>query len=388
MRITIASGPFYPSPPAPTGAVQRYWFDLAREFVRRGHTVHVVSSGYRGFPSHQAVDGVSIHRLMSLPHTRRVAVNLAGDLLHSVRAISALPAADITITNCFWLPAIMSRAPSRARWGAVYVSVARVPKGQMWLYSRVDRLHAVSSAIARWIAEERPASATQTKVIPNPIDTRHFNVDGGPTPCAAGPTKTIIYTGRIHPEKGLDILVRALPMIRAVMPEVSLRLVGPTTVESGGGGESFVGHLHALARGQPVRFDPPIYDRATLATALRQADVYCYPSTAEKGEAAPVAPLEAMGVGLVPVCSDLPQYRDYLQDGVNGVIFDHRGEQAPRRLADALVGLLQRPERLRQMGAAAARTAAGYSNEAIASLFLEDFELLVRSRKAQSTSRP
>jgi glycosyltransferase involved in cell wall biosynthesis len=255
----------------------------------------------------------------------------------------------------------------------------------MRLYSRVDRLHAVSSAIARWIIEERPSAAAQTKVIPNPIDIRYFNAADGLPGCATGSPKTIIYTGRIHPEKGLDILLRSLPLVRSEVPDARLRLVGPTTTQSGGGGEAFVAHLRRLADGLPVQFDPPIYDRAALAMALRQADVYCYPSTAEKGEASPVAPLEAMGVGLVPVCSDLPQYRDYLTEGVNGLVFDHRGEDAPRRLADALIGLLRSPARLRQMGQAAAQTASAYSNKAIAERFIEDFASLARIPSGRQT---
>lgn len=378
MRINIVSGPFYPSPPAPTGAVQRIWFDLAKHFVARGHVVEVQSCGHDGFPRDATVDGIRVRRFLSLKHTRRTAVNLIKDLAYSLRVLASLPRADVTITNCFWLPAIMTRLPGRKRWGKVYVCVQRVPKGQMGLYSRVDRLHAVSSAIANWIAEERPAAKSVTRVIPNPIDVRHFNANDG-LARSGDPTSSpvVMFTGRVHPEKGLDLLVRAMPILRRTVPGASLRIIGPTDIDKGGGGPAYVAQLRELAKDQPVSFEPAIYDRAGLAAALRSADAYCYPSIAEKGEASPVAPLEAMGVGLVPVCSDLPQYRDYLDEGVNGVTFDHRAADAPERLARALADLLTNPGRRRTMAEAAARTGAAHSNDAIADRFLVDFQSLV-----------
>jgi glycosyltransferase involved in cell wall biosynthesis len=383
LRINIVSGPFYPSPPAPTGAVQRIWFDLAKHFVQRGHTVEVQSCGYSGFPRDATVDGIRIRRFVSLKHTRRTVVNLLKDFVYSIRVLASLPRADVTITNCFWLPAVMTRLPGRRRWGSVYVCVQRVPKGQMGLYSRVDRLHAVSSAIAKWIADERPASAARTRVIPNPIDVRHFHANDGlarsPEPASR---PVVMFTGRVHPEKGLDILVRAMPILRQAVPGASLRVIGPTDIDKGGGGPTYVEQLRALAHDQPVSFEPAIYDRAALAAALRSADVYCYPSVAEKGEASPVAPLEAMGVGLVPVCSDLPQYRDYLEEGMNGVTFDHRAADAPERLARALADLLTNPERRREMALAAARTGAAHSNEAIADRFLADFATLMEEGRS------
>ena len=329
MRINIVSGPFYPCPPAPTGAVQRIWFDLAKAFVARGHEVRVQSCGFPGFPKNQIVDGVQIKRIFRLKQTLSNKVNLAKDMLYSLRVLLILPAADVTVTNCFWLPAMISRLPWRKRWGKIVVSIARVPKGQIKLYRRCDRLHAVSTAIARWTVEECPAAASITRAIGNPIDTEQFNIRRG-FPQSPDDRPTIIYTGRVHPEKGLDILIRALRLVQQTNPNVRLRIIGPSSTERRRRGPQFVSQLKQLAGDADVTFEPPIYSRTELADALRTGDIYCYPSTAEKGEASPVAPLEAMGVGLVPVCSDLPQYCDYLDDGENGLIFNHRGDEGPQ----------------------------------------------------------
>jgi glycosyltransferase involved in cell wall biosynthesis len=375
LTINITTGPFYPAPPAPCGAVERYWFDLAREFVSLGHTVRILSRGHPGFPSRQTEAGVDIRRFWTFRQSGNIKLDLLKDLAFSLRLLPSIPRADITVCNCFFLPAILPRLPGA--WGKTYVSVARVPKGQMKLYTRAARIHAVSSAIHRWIVEQTPAAAPITKTLPNPIDTTVFNLStSAKTP---GPP-TILYTGRIHPEKGLHLLVQAFALLKADHPQLRLKLVGPSATDRGGGGDDFVASLKSLAPGlsEPdLTFAPPIYDRPALAATLRDADLYCYPSVADKGEAAPVAPLEAMAVGLVPVCSDLPQFRDYLTENETGVTFDHRAPDAPQRLAKALRSLLDNPNLRRLMGERAAKVAAGYSNAAIARRFIDDFHSLL-----------
>ena len=43
MKIAIVLGAFLPVPPVMGGAVEKVWFTLAAEFVRRGHNVTLVS---------------------------------------------------------------------------------------------------------------------------------------------------------------------------------------------------------------------------------------------------------------------------------------------------------------------------------------------------------
>jgi len=373
MDIAIVTGPFLSVPPAPCGAVERIWFDLAKEFAARGHRVAILASGAEAMPRREERDGVRIDRALRLRSTKRIAVNLAKDAAYSLRTLVRVPKADVVVTNCFWLPAML--APLR-RGTPVYVSVARVPKGQMGMYAAtgVARLGAVSTAIARMIVEECPRAERIVGVVPNPIATDAFR----PDPARRDPkVRTIVYTGRIHPEKGLPILLRAFRLL-APSREVRLRIVGPWRVEQGGGGEAFRDELQALGDGLPVCFEEPVFDRAALAAILQGADVYCYPSVAEKGEASPVAPLEAMGTGLVPVVSDLDQFRDYLVEGENGMSFDHRGPEAPKRLADKLALLLDDDALRARMGERAAATGARYSVAAVAEKYLEDFARLRR----------
>ena len=54
----------------------------------------------------------------------------------------------------------------------------------------------------------------------------------------------------------------------------------------------------------------------------------------------PVAPLEAMANGCVPLVSSLDCFRDYIQDGMNGFVFDHRHGDPIQNLATQMTDLL------------------------------------------------
>jgi len=371
MSITIATGPFYPTPPAPTGAVQRVWTDLALEFARRGHTVSILACRYPGQSSREQRDGVLIRRRTGLRQGKNIYVDILKDGVYSGVVLGMLPRADILVTNAFWLPAM---APLlRPSAGKVVVCINRVPKGQMFLYKRAARLHAVSTAIADAVAKESPGLAHKLKVITNPVDVAVFTP---PThPRFQGTDRLIVFTGRIHPEKGLHVLVDAAAILRRTRPGVRLRLIGASRIDQGGGGPEYVERLvkQAAASGVPMEVSEPIFDRAKLAAALQAGDVYCYPTLAEQGEASPVAPVEAMATGLAPVVSDIPQFRDNITHGKSGVVFDHRGENVAQNLASALAMLVDDPKLAGTMGAQAAAHAQRVGYGPIAEAFLADF---------------
>lgn len=376
LTITIVTGPWFPTPPGPSGAVERVWGDLARHFAKRGHKVLVLSRAYEGLPSDETKDGVRTLRLTSWKQGKNVKIDLVKDMFFSTRMFLQCPRADIVVTNAFWLPTMLARFKKSA--GKISMNVQRVPKGQMGLYRRVNRLSAVSKAISDAIIKERPEIASQVRVIPNPIDLFYFKPPANRDYSGSlGQGRTVVFTGRIHPEKGIHVLVEAVRLLRGEFPDLRLRLIGPSSVDRGGGGEEYVARLRTLAADAPVEFTPPIYDRAALAQALSDATYYCYPSLAEQGEAQPVAPMEAMAAGLCPVVSDIPQFRDYLTPGVNGEVFNHRTGNLASNLAESLRSVIANPARAKSMGDEAARTAQRFGYEQVASQYLSDFyELL------------
>jgi glycosyltransferase involved in cell wall biosynthesis len=376
MRITIVTGPFQPLPPAGCGAVERIWQNMAIYFATQNHKVTLLSRGHVTQKSDEALDGVRYMRRAQFVQTGRIAWDLAKDLAYTLRMLAILPPADILVTNTFWFPILAPLLSTCA--GKVVVNVARVPKGQMRLYKRASRLSAVSNAICDQIVKECPSVASIVKVIPNPINIEIFTPPALPRNRAS--KQTILYTGRIHPEKGLALLIDAFADIYARLKSVRLRLIGPWRIDEGGGGQEYLNALEAKAYGLPVDFYEPIYDEKKLVRELQLAHVYCYPSLAEKGESFGVAPLEAMAAGLAPVVSDLPCFRDFLEDGITGYVFNHRVPKAVVYLSAALEKLLTNPKRAEQMGRKATERARDFSCENIARMYLKDFEEIIGSR--------
>src|SRR5207248_787967 len=201
MRITIVLGAFFPVPPTMGGGVEKVWFALAPEFVKRGHEVAVISRKTANLPRLETLDGVRHLRLDGFDTPRSLIWLKLLDLIYSVRVTSILPDADIVVTNTFWLP-ILLRNPKH---GKVYVQVARYPKGQMRFYGRVARLQAPSHAVARAIAAETPSLASKVRVVPNPFP----GSTKGTPPSISQREKIILYLGRVHPEKGVHLLINA-----------------------------------------------------------------------------------------------------------------------------------------------------------------------------------
>jgi glycosyltransferase involved in cell wall biosynthesis len=372
MRITIVLGPFKPPPPAPSGAVEKAWWSLAKAFVAAGHAVTVVGPDHPDLPRGEGWDGIAYRRLPLLGRSGRTSLDVIRDFGWSRKAKAALPEADVTVTNCVWLPSLLGRRGSATRGplGVLEVHVQRFPKGQMRLYRHADSISTVSAAISEAISRERPELAARIRVVPNPVDLTVFRTT---EECEArresSPPAVLLYTGRIHPEKRLDLLVEAWRRMIEEGASLRLRLVGPWETAAGGGGRALVERLEALAEPHEFELPGPLADPAALAAELRGADLYCYPSTAAKGEALPVAPLEAMACGLAPIVADLPQYAGILERGVNASVFDGSLEG----LCSALREVLSDPSRRRALDRRAAIEANSLSVESIASRHLSEW---------------
>lgn len=383
MKIALVTGPFNPQPPGPAGAVERLTHDLGRCFAAAGHEVTLLGRGHPGLPPREEAPGLHILRKGALRSTGSVRFNLVKDLLHSLRMLRLLPAdADLWSTNAFWLPLLADKLRRRQGRGPVLVVNAhRRPKGQYRrLYRGTDHFIAVSTAVAKAIQSEAPWTTGRVSVLLNPIDTRHFNPATPRTEQPGAPL--IVFTGRIHPLKGLDLLVCACHRLLPEFPGLRLRLIGPVEVPQGGAGADYAAQLRRLAGSLPLEIPGPVGDRALLAAELRSATAYVYPTIDEQGEALPIAPMEAMAVGTPVVLSALDCFSDYLREGENGLSFDHRAPHPAETLAATLRRLLEAPRLGRALGDNAAAAMPAFSNENVASRYLQLFASLIEAKQA------
>lgn len=379
MKLAISFGFFLPVPPARGGATEKIWYNLAQRLAARGHDILTYSRCWPGWPDTETVDGVTYHRLPGWDHRKQLWQNLLLDLRWSLQVRRVLPPDAIVLSHNVSLPIVLRRW-GRPHPSPVTVLLGRMPKGQVRFYRRMQRIYATSEAVATRVRYENPAAATVLKVLRNTID---WNALQGRAAAARTAPFRIGFAGRIHPEKGLDLLVDAGGLLakHSQLPAWEIVFIGAVTPADGGGGEACVQALRdrAVRHGIADRMQilPPAWDAGSLANFYRTLSVFCYPTRAEKGEGLSVAPIEGMAAGAVPVLSTLDCYRDLIRPTENGLLFNHRSPNAAAELAKHLETLLLDGAMRTRLAESARQTARHFDYDAVAAELESDLLTLV-----------
>ncbi|MGN6586847.1 MAG: glycosyltransferase [Solirubrobacterales bacterium] len=232
--------------------------------------------------------------------------------------------------------------------------------GARRLFNRLSARIAVSEAAAwtgrRWYGGEYT-------IIPNGVD-----VDAAPTdPVESGSDLRILFVGRPEERKGLPILLTAF---NALVEHVPCRL---TVI-----GAEREDVLRYVADPDLLRF-MDVRGRVSgesLWRELHGADVLCAPSLS--GESFGMVLTEAFAAGTPVVASAIAGYSDVVSDGVDGLLVPP-GD--PQRLAEELQRVHHEPERLREMGEAARRSAQRYAWPRVADQVTEVYERAIEVPK-------
>jgi glycosyltransferase involved in cell wall biosynthesis len=382
MKITIVLGAFFPVPPTMGGAVEKIWYSLGQEFARRGHEVTIASRKMPDQPREEVVQGLRHLRVQGFDTPRSLMWLKFLDFLYSLRVMSILPSADILVTNTFWLP-VLVRDKTRGR---IYVHVGRYPKGQMRFYSRAARLQAPSNSVGSAIAAEAPQFSTKISVVPYPAPGSTSTAP----PRIADREKVVLYIGRVHPEKGIHLLIDAFVRgTRAAFADWKLMIVGPTETRFGGGGVDYLAKLRrAVAEsGERVIFVGSIFDSLALERAFCSARLFVYPSLAERGESFGLAPLEAMTHGCGVLVSKLACFGDFIRDGETGFVFDHRSSAPVELLQEKMEHVIGDDALLARVAEAGHRASAEYSLPRVADRFIADFSSLIQTSDVADANR-
>lgn len=374
MRITIALGAFFPVPTILGGAVEKAWLELAKEFTVRGNEVTMISRRYASLPKREVLDGVRHVRVAGFDAPKSVPWLKMLDLIYSLRARHELPDADILVTNTFWLPLL--KLPKRC--GCIYVHVARHPKGQLRFYRNAARLQAPSEGVADEIRTQAPLLADRVRTVPYPAPE---SFSAAVLPVNERP-RTVLYAGRVHPEKGVHLLVESFAQhARTVFAGWQLMIVGPASISQGGGGDAYLEKLRQLAApaGATVTFAGPSFAPGALAETMRQARILVYPSLADRGETFGLAILEAMSSGCAVLVSNLNCFRDFVSDGQTGYIFDQNSADPVQTLGDAFRKMVANETKLAEVSGRGYEKAKEYSVSRVAERFRQDFQSILEN---------
>ena len=248
--------------------------------------------------------------------------------------------------RAFWEDAAVDHGTSRA--GGLRYRLTRAL--ETYVLRHADAVTTICQGLKKDIAGRGIPEARIT-VIPNAVDATSFTMGRARDAELAGQLgladKPVLgFIGSFYAYEGLDLLLRAMPAILKVKPDMRLLLVG------GGPQEADLKSLCAELQLQDrVIFTGRVpHDRVQRYYDL--VDMFVYPRLQMRLTelVTPLKPLEAMAQGKLVVASDVGGHRELIRPGETGELF---AAGDPQALADSVLALLEQCddwERRRQNG--------------------------------------
>jgi rhamnosyl/mannosyltransferase len=341
------------------GGMENHIRQLAEDQAAQGHEVTVLVTNTEGRTTREMLNGVRVIKAsrqvnvqsaplsIAFPHLMRQATALA-DIAH---LHAPYPPGEATNLWCgrskrtliTWHSDIVRQKTLLRFYTPVLRQVIR----------RADRILPTSDAYARsspWLHDVMDKCVT----VPLGVDATRFNATQAVTSRAqqirseilarwAAPTSmptVLLSVGRLRYYKGLDDLIRAMPMLPGCIAVIAGR--GPMEAAW----KALAAELGVADR---VHFAGNVSD-ADLPAYYRASDVYVLPAN-ERAEAFGIAILEAMASSLPVVCTEVGTATSWVnQHDVTGLVVPARN---PSALAQALQQLHDNPDQRVCMGAAA-----------------------------------
>lgn len=332
------------------GGGEQFVADLSRRLVADGRRVVLVARRSRSIAEHAADIDAPLHRLplkgafdlFSAVRLARLMVRYRPDAIHVHHfkdAFTALYARAFCRFFGLRPRVVLTRhlvRPGKNGWL------------HRWMYRRLDRVAFVSElARSAFFATAPVLDRAHTTVIPNssPATRAGGEVPDLRTAYGLAPDVPILlFCGRLVPEKGCDVLLRACARLEEGRG-CALFFVGGTD------DKEYLSSLHRLAEqlAPGIRVEFPGFMQH-VGALLAQADLCVQPSVVS--EAGSLTVIEAMQAGCAVVASDNGSQPEYVAEGTTGLLVPPGDEEA---LAAALARLLDDAELRRTMGEAARR---------------------------------
>jgi glycosyltransferase involved in cell wall biosynthesis len=241
---------------------------------------------------------------------------------------------------------------------------------QEHLFERADAVIAVSQSLLRDALNLYPSMRDKAQVIPNSLDASWFDK---PVVQPTDDERHVLFVGRFHIVKGIDILLRAWSLLQGHVAGINLWLVGEG--EELGSLRSLSDHLGVS---KSVRFKG-YRAQEELPSLYRAAEIVVLPS---RNEGLPRTALEAGACGAICVGARTGGIPETILDGVTGFLVD---PESPEALAQGMLRALCLPEsdKRRMSAAARAHIQQNFNQETMVARYEQLFQSILRKRTAQ-----
>lgn len=336
-------------------------YGLSRELVRRGHEVTVyttdtLSANNRVTEREEIIDKITVKRFKNLSNTfaYRHNIFLSLGMFLSMREVKGFDVIHMheyrTLQNAlihhyakiYGIPYVLQAHGSLLR----RITKQRLKKlyDGLWGYKLLRDASKVIALSQTEAEQYKSMGVNQNKIeiVPNGIDLSLYNhlpargefrrkyfIGNG--------EKLILFLGRIHIIKGLDLLVEAWDCLRRESPNAKLVIVGSD--------DGYLPQLKQLIAklqsGREIVLTGPLYGRDKLE-AYVDADVYVLPSTSE---GFPVSVLESCACGTPIIVSDQCGIADIVDNQVGLVVPPNKNQ-----LSAAILHMLSDQKMRQQFG--------------------------------------
>jgi glycosyltransferase involved in cell wall biosynthesis len=262
--------------------------------------------------------------------------------------LSTLLGPSIPIINTLHMPTYDAETIRAGGWPVYKMAILK--RLDRWTARATrPRFIAISEGVKRSAVRNLGLSPANVRVIYNSIDQTTLQCDPEEPRRirreSGIPDAAFVYltVGRLSPEKGQAVLLRAFQEVAAALPDVYLAIVGDgplaTTLEA------LAAELGVLNR---VRF---LGNRADVGACLEMADAFVFPSLFEGWGGAPI---EAMFKGLPCIATRIETILELFVDGETSLLVTPGSET---ELASAMMNLYRDPDLRRRLGASASASA-------------------------------
>jgi glycosyltransferase involved in cell wall biosynthesis len=341
---------------------------LAEGMVKLGHEVHVVASRYgaEGRPREEVVNGVHVHRVGSvrlgypdLTYPLEYPIDLlkSADVVHghsqnslfTVKMIEKAKQLGVKTVMHFMAVDALSDHPN---------ALVRLLSP---LYGKWTVLRAIRSSDVRLVKSLRDEEMLKSRYgidaiyVPDGVNEGLLN-----TPNMAGEFKAkyninepfVVYVGRLHRLKGIDVLIKAISIATKEEPTLTAVIIGP------GDQRPYRELANRLGVGKNVMFTGFVSEEVKIG-ALDASTALVLPSISNYVEVFSLAITEAWARGKPVVASAVGEIPYRVKHMANGLLVPPRN---PKALADAILQLIRDEKLGERLGAEGKESVTTWDN--------------------------
>lgn len=366
MNVCFVTPEYFPI----SGGTGAYVYYLSHNLQKLGHNVHVVAR--HSEDSEEVFSGIDVHYIKGVGNALTRYWRFARSASKKIEELNKKKGFDVIHANLplvpsFAIPKDASKAlvcAVHSTWkGEAIVTKRDNPKNlnpneksmlrynfllrsyEKKLMNHSDALIAVSKYTVDELTELYGIDEKKIHVIYNGVDVQKFK----PRPDRAelrrefgleDEKKIVLFVGRLYHRKGLEILLRSIPLVLQEFSDVKFVISGKGFKEKE---ESLRNLAKQLDIEDHVTFMGYVPDEK-LPNLYSASDIFVLPAIYENF---PFAILEAQATGLPVISTKVGGIPEFLVDNENGFLIDP-GDSA--QLTQRVLALLQYPKLAKEMG--------------------------------------